>query len=53
MSGRAGDGAFARPFHWKKLTSHPAYRGHRHECRMQCPSFRGKHIDAAVNTAPG
>jgi MoaA/NifB/PqqE/SkfB family radical SAM enzyme len=31
---------------WKRLTSHPAYRSHRHECRMQSPSFREKYIDA-------
>jgi MoaA/NifB/PqqE/SkfB family radical SAM enzyme len=30
---------------WKKITSHPAYRRHSQECRMQCPSFRKAHID--------
>jgi MoaA/NifB/PqqE/SkfB family radical SAM enzyme len=30
---------------WKKLTIHPAYRKHRQDCRMQCPSFREEYID--------
>jgi MoaA/NifB/PqqE/SkfB family radical SAM enzyme len=29
---------------WKKITSHPAYRRHSQECRMQNPSFREEHI---------
>jgi MoaA/NifB/PqqE/SkfB family radical SAM enzyme len=36
---------------WTRLTSHPAYRGHRHECGMQCSSFREKYIDAGVDTS--
>jgi len=37
---------------WKKLTSHPAFRGHSHACRMQCPAFREKFLDAAPLAGP-
>jgi MoaA/NifB/PqqE/SkfB family radical SAM enzyme len=30
---------------WKKLISHPAYRRHSQECRMQNPSFRNEHLN--------
>jgi MoaA/NifB/PqqE/SkfB family radical SAM enzyme len=30
---------------WKRITTHPSYRKHRHACRMQCPTFRKEHID--------
>jgi len=30
---------------WKNLTTHPSYRKHRHDCRMQCPEFRREHLD--------
>jgi MoaA/NifB/PqqE/SkfB family radical SAM enzyme len=35
---------------WKKLTTHPAYRKHRQDCRMQCPSFREKYIDGPAGS---
>ena len=30
---------------WEKLTTHTSYRKHRHDCRMQCPTFRKEHLD--------
>jgi MoaA/NifB/PqqE/SkfB family radical SAM enzyme len=38
---------------WSRLVSHPGYRAHRHECRMQCPAFRAKYVDAAPGATPG
>ena len=35
---------------WKKLTTHPAYRKHRQDCRMQCPSFREEYIDGPAGS---
>lgn len=31
---------------WRRLTTHPAYRRHSHSCRMQCPAFRRRYLDA-------
>jgi MoaA/NifB/PqqE/SkfB family radical SAM enzyme len=36
---------------WKKLTTHPAYRKHRQDCRMQCPSFRETYIDRPADNS--
>ncbi len=30
---------------WEKLISHPAWRSHRNDCRMQSPDFRSRYID--------
>jgi MoaA/NifB/PqqE/SkfB family radical SAM enzyme len=35
---------------WKKLTTHPAFRKHRQDCRMQCPSFREEYIDGPAGS---
>jgi len=36
---------------WKKLTTHPAYRKHRQDCRMQCRTFRETYIDRPADSA--
>ena len=36
---------------WKKLTTQPSYRKHRHDCRMQCPAFRREHLASLTGSA--
>ncbi len=35
---------------WERLISHPAYRKHRQDCRMQCPAFRNEYLDPPRNS---